>query len=86
MLDFTNGSFIYNKNTGDIFYQVASGQLLGIPMTIVWFLIAVIISALVLGYTTFGRRVYLVGGNPDAAKLLGINTKNTPLLLMSSAA
>ena len=75
MLDFTGGSFIYNKNTEDIFYQVASGKLLGIPMTVVWFLIAVIVGALVLGCTTFGRRCYLVGGNPEAAKLLGINTK-----------
>ena len=75
MLDFTDGSFIYNKNTEDIFYQVASGRLLGIPMTVVWFLVAVIVSALILGCTTFGRRVYLVGGNPYAAKLLGINTK-----------
>ncbi len=75
MLDFTEGSFIYNKVTDDLFYQVASGKLLGIPMTVVWFIIAVIVSALLLGYTTFGRRCYLVGGNPDAAKLLGINTK-----------
>ncbi len=75
MLDFTGGSFIYNKVTDDLFYQVASGRFLGIPMTVVWFLIAVIVSALVLGCTTFGRRCYLVGGNPHAAALLGINTK-----------
>lgn len=75
MLDYTGGSFIYNKNMEDLFYRVASGKIFGIPMTVVWFLIAVAVSAVILGCTTFGRRCYLVGGNPSAAKLLGINTK-----------
>lgn len=33
-------------------------------VTIVWF---------VLGFTTVGRRVYAVGGNPEAARLSGVN-------------
>jgi ribose/xylose/arabinose/galactoside ABC-type transport system permease subunit len=75
MLVYTEGSFIYNKNTEDLFYQVAGGKLFGVPMTVVWFLIAVAVSAFALGCTSFGRRLYLVGGNPDAAVLLGIDTK-----------
>jgi ribose/xylose/arabinose/galactoside ABC-type transport system permease subunit len=80
MLVFTDGSFIYNKITGDIFYRVAAGKLFGIPMTVVWFLIAVAVSALVLDRSTFGRRLYLIGGNPEAAMLLGIDTKRYTVL------
>ena len=36
---------------------------------------------LVLKYTKFGRRVYAVGGNENAAYLAGINVKNFKLLL-----
>jgi ribose/xylose/arabinose/galactoside ABC-type transport system permease subunit len=75
MLVFTDGSFIYNKVTGDIFYRMAAGKLFGIPMTVVWFLVAVAAGAFVLDRTVFGRRLYLIGGNPDAAMLLGIDTK-----------
>jgi ribose/xylose/arabinose/galactoside ABC-type transport system permease subunit len=75
MLIFTDGKFIYNKNMEGLFYEVASGKILGIPMTVVWFVIAVAVCAVLLGCTTFGRRCYIVGGNPLAAKLLGINVK-----------
>jgi ribose/xylose/arabinose/galactoside ABC-type transport system permease subunit len=75
MLIYTDGKFIYNKTMEGLFYNLASGKILGVPMTVVWFFIAVVVSAVLLGGTTFGRRCYLVGGNPAAAKLLGINVK-----------
>ena len=37
----------------------------------------------VLTYTTFGRRVYAVGGNPVSAYLSGINVKNTYLAVFA---
>ena len=40
-----------------------------------------VIMWLVLKYTKFGRRVYAVGGNENAAYLAGINVKNFKLLL-----
>jgi ribose/xylose/arabinose/galactoside ABC-type transport system permease subunit len=75
MLIYTDGKFIYNKNMEGLFYELASGKLFGVPMTVVWFLIAVAVSAVLLGCTAFGRKCYLVGGNAAAAKLLGINVK-----------
>ena len=75
MLNYTGGSFIYLKTMDNLFYKLASGRVFGMPMTIFWFIIAVIICAAILGFTTFGRRCYLVGGNRAAAALLGINTK-----------
>lgn len=37
----------------------------------------VILMALMLRYTRFGRNVYAVGGNPQSALMLGINVKRT---------
>jgi len=48
-------------------------RLLGLPLT-VWVAGAVfLVGLLVLRYTGFGRMVYAVGGNPEAARLAGIN-------------
>ena len=56
------------------FRVLGTGSLLGIPIN----LIALAIIAVGFGYllhrTAFGRRVYMVGGNPEAAKLNGIHS------------
>ena len=33
-------------------------------------------------YTTFGRSVYAAGGNPEAARLSGVNVKKVKILVM----
>jgi ribose transport system permease protein len=53
--------------------DVGSGRIGGIPIT-VWITAGVFILAVILlRYTGFGRMVYAVGGNPEAARLAGIN-------------
>ncbi|PNR99200.1 ABC transporter permease [Petrotoga mexicana DSM 14811] len=55
--------------------EFSSGTLLGIP-NLFWFLIAVIgFMEFLLRKTTFGRYVYAVGSNPEAARLSGINIR-----------
>lgn len=57
------------------FRGLGNGYLLGIP-TPVWLMILVYAVAwFVLEHTTFGRWVYAVGGNREAARLAGINVK-----------
>ncbi len=48
---------------------------------ILLFLLLTFIVWLVIKYTKFGRRVYAVGGNENAAYLAGINVKNFKLLI-----
>jgi len=48
---------------------------------IVVFVVLIFIVWLVMKYTKFGRRVYAVGGNENAAYLAGINVKNFKLLI-----
>jgi ribose transport system permease protein len=53
---------------------IGTGSLVGIP-TPVWIFVAVAtVAGFTLRYTTFGREVYAVGDNLEAARLAGINT------------
>ncbi|PWU53163.1 ABC transporter [Micromonospora globispora] len=60
---------------------IASTNVLGIPL-LVYILAAVVVAGWVLlNRTTFGRRTVAVGGNPEAARLAGINVRRHTLLL-----
>ena len=56
-------------------------ELLGIPLLVVIFALVAIIGWIVLNRTTFGRRTFAVGGNPEAARLAGINVKRHTVAL-----
>ncbi len=49
------------------------GRILSVPVPVIIFLVAAVIAHVVLSYTRYGRRVYAVGGNPEAARLAGVN-------------
>ncbi|GHU61136.1 ribose ABC transporter permease [Spirochaetia bacterium] len=69
----TRGQAIVNlpeKNMG-----LALGRFLGLPY-IVWLVIAVYgICYMVLSRITFGRKIYAVGDNAEAARLSGVNVR-----------
>jgi ribose transport system permease protein len=54
---------------------LGSGRLFGIPLPTIIMICVYIIAYLVLRRTRFGRYVYAVGGNKEAARLAGINIK-----------
>lgn len=49
------------------------GRILSVPVPVIIFLVAALVAHIVLSYTRYGRRVYAVGGNPEAARLAGLN-------------
>jgi simple sugar transport system permease protein len=53
---------------------LGSGDLWGVPMPMVVFLLLALLFSLILGRTTFGFNVYMLGSNPTAARFSGINT------------
>ncbi|MER5945524.1 ABC transporter permease [Streptomyces sp. NPDC001904] len=55
--------------------------LLGIPPLVLVFAAVTVIGWLVLNRTTFGRRSVAVGGNPEAARLAGIDVRRQRLYL-----
>ncbi|MHA7294722.1 ABC transporter permease [Arthrobacter sp. HLT1-21] len=65
-----------------------SGNLGPIPGLLFWSLAFVIIGAIVMSRTKFGRQVVATGGNRTAAEFTGINTKKIKfqVLLISGAA
>jgi ribose transport system permease protein len=56
----------------DSFQTVANGTVLGIPNLLIIFVIITAIAWFVLNRTVFGRYVYAVGSNPEAARLAGV--------------
>lgn len=54
------------------FQQIANGVVFGIPNLLIIFLAITAIAVFVLKRTIFGRYVYAVGSNPEAARLAGV--------------
>ncbi|WP_204289666.1 ABC transporter permease, partial [Microbispora amethystogenes] len=61
--------------------DLSTTRVLGLPLLVYVFALVVLVGWLVLNRTTFGRRTYAVGGNPEAARLAGINVKKHTLML-----
>ncbi|MET9248626.1 ABC transporter permease [Nonomuraea sp. NPDC003709] len=61
--------------------DLSTTRLLGIPLLVYIFALVVVLGWIVLNRTTFGRRTYAVGGNPEAARLAGINVRRHTMLL-----
>ncbi|MEW9668163.1 sugar ABC transporter permease [Ammoniphilus sp. 3BR4] len=53
----------------------------GIPFPIIFVIVLAIAFSFVATRTTFGRHVYAIGGNPDAARLSGINIKQRTMVI-----
>jgi ribose/xylose/arabinose/galactoside ABC-type transport system permease subunit len=51
-----------------------SGFVGPVPVPVLIFAFFVILGYLILRFTTYGRSIYAVGGNPEAARLSGLNT------------
>lgn len=59
----------------DFYPNLGLGSLGPIPTPIAIMLVAFLAGHLVLSRTVFGRKVYAVGGNPDAARVSGIRVE-----------
>jgi len=53
-----------------------SGQILGLPVPVLVFVLVAALGYVVLRHTRYGRHVYAVGGNPEAARLAGLNVNS----------
>ncbi|WP_454296670.1 ABC transporter permease subunit [Salana multivorans] len=57
------------------FRDVGNGYIAGVPTPVIVMLVVYVLAWFVLERTRYGRHVYAVGGNPEAARLAGINVK-----------
>lgn len=53
-----------------------------IPVPTIVLVIVFVIVHIVMTYTTFGRSIYAAGGNPEAARLSGVNVRKVKILVM----
>ena len=60
--------------------SIGSGKVLGVPYPILIFAAMFVLAYLMLNRTIFGRSCYLCGGNRNAARMSGINTKRNLML------
>jgi inositol transport system permease protein len=50
-----------------------SGSIIGVPVPVLFFGVIAVVGYVVQRYTRYGRYVYAVGGNPEAARLNGLD-------------
>ncbi len=84
-----NKSLLLEKDVAGIL-AAAAGLLLaayvfgagdGLPVPVAIFVVIATLAVFVLGHTRFGRRVYALGGNEEAARLSGINVYATKMIV-----
>ncbi|MHC4961396.1 MAG: ABC transporter permease [Planctomycetota bacterium] len=70
----------------DGYNYLGGGYLFGIPFPAIIFLVVFVFVSVLMNYTSFGRSVYAVGGNAEAARLSGINVKRVKIVVMGMVA
>ena len=65
----------------DWFIGINKVMVLGLPFTVMLFLLLSVALGLVLGITVYGRQIYLIGTNEIAAQHAGIRTKRIKMSL-----
>ncbi|UCD49452.1 MAG: ABC transporter permease [Phycisphaerales bacterium] len=85
------GALILSKgrpvsNLSDAFNFIGNGSVLGIPVPVLILAGVFLVSHFLLRQTTFGRYVYAVGGNEEAARASGIGTHKIKIACYSICA
>jgi ribose transport system permease protein len=77
-LQFSQGNPVAIRSAG--FLRIGQSHLLGVPTPAWIMLVAFVVFGLVLARTRFGRYVYAVGDNSDAARLAGIKVHRVTIM------
>lgn len=64
---------------------IGQGVILGIPVPVIIFIVMGILSHVLLKYTKFGKYVYAIGGNKEAAYVSGVDVDKYLMLIYSYA-
>ena len=62
------------------FITLGKARILNVPLSVWIMIIAIVIFGFILAKTKFGRSIYAIGGNKDAARLAGLNPERIVLI------
>lgn len=79
ILVYTKGSPIPIKS--DAYKFFGKGSIAGIPVPVIILIIVFLLAHYILTQTSYGRSVYAVGGNREAARLSGIRVRTSEFLV-----
>lgn len=82
-----SGGYPIANQFPDWFNQLGMGRLggpAGIPIPAIILAVSFLIVLFIMGYTTIGRSTYAVGGNPESARLSGIDVGGTKIFVFIS--
>jgi ribose/xylose/arabinose/galactoside ABC-type transport system permease subunit len=68
---YTQGS--PSGNVPPLFHTMGTGTLGGAPVSVLMLAVCAVVFGVLLHLSTFGRRVYMVGGNAESARLVGVS-------------
>ncbi len=69
----------------DSYNFIGQGELLGIPFPIIILIAMAVITHIMLNNTKFGRHIYAIGGNEQAAKISGLDVGKMLILIYTYA-
>jgi ribose/xylose/arabinose/galactoside ABC-type transport system permease subunit len=69
LISVTGGAWISGMPPG---FMIAQFRFFGIPSSVYFMVILTVLAALWMKYSVFGRTIYAIGGNPEAARVSGI--------------
>jgi ribose/xylose/arabinose/galactoside ABC-type transport system permease subunit len=72
-----DGGTVNPGKAAESFFWLGGGYLLGVPTPIYVFAAVCVIAYVILSHTSFGRAIFAVGSNDEAARLSGINVPAT---------
>lgn len=75
LLGATNGATIFGLPPE--FTYLGAGRIAGIPVSILVAIVVAVVVGLVLRYHRFGRAMYAIGGNINAARAAGVRVERT---------
>ncbi|HWI50286.1 MAG TPA: ribose ABC transporter permease [Rummeliibacillus sp.] len=82
-LVYTDGKPVSGLGDSMAFQMFGKGYFLGIPVPVITMIVAFFVLYFILRKTTFGRRVYAIGGNEEASRLSGINVDRITIAVYS---
>lgn len=84
-LIYSKGRPITLTTEAHAFLTIGSGRLLGVPIPVIIFILAGLLTHVILKKTRFGKYIFAIGGNEQAAVVCGINVRKMKVYVFTFA-